>query len=100
MNISQTLAQTLALSREMLKMAKQQDATALQALEAKRSALLGALPVTWPHPLPAEAALLRRQIEEILAIDTEALDLLLPWRDQMKTLLGGFETHPPEPPSP
>lgn len=93
MNPSQTLAQTLVLSREMLCMAEQQDVAALQALEAKRSALLAALPAPWPRVPPAEAEFLRSQIEEILALNTQALDLLLPWREQMKPLLGRFEPH-------
>lgn len=95
MSVADTLSLILKLSTEMLQLAEQQNIEGLAALEARRSAALATLPAKWPASAPKEAASMRRQLEEILSLDAKAQELLLPWRDQMATLLSKLQPGKP-----
>lgn len=95
MTLFATLNETLALSHQILLAAEQQNVDAIHALELKRRELLSNHPEPWPAMSLVEAENLRQLIEEILALDTRTQNFLLPWRDQMRTLLGRLPPNSP-----
>ena len=84
----------LALSSQMLALAKQQDWESLAQAQEQRARLIAGLPPALASMTPAEQAAMRLSIQEIQGLDSEILAYVTPWRDDVAKLLSRLSPSP------
>lgn len=85
----------LELSEQMLMLAKSGQWEALTACEAERARQIAALPARAGSQLsPQQAAALRELLLRVQAVNTEVMEYVTPWREQVARWLP-LETSPP-----
>jgi len=86
MQALETFRNALAISGEMVKLARDQDWDALSAKERQRAAVLAALPTAFPGNT-SDSAALAELIKQIQACDSEVREFVEPWMAHTKALL-------------
>ena len=86
--------QLLALSRQMLALAKSQEWEALAQIEAQRAELLASLPRLSAGRGQSVIGEIANTIRQIQEIDREVLDYVMPWREHAAVLLSRLESPP------
>lgn len=89
MPLLETFRNVLALSEEMVKLARDQDWDALTVKERQRAAMLATLPVTLPANT-SDSAALAELIKQIQACDSEVREYVEPWMEHTQGLLAGL----------
>lgn len=84
----------LALSSQMLELAKQQNWESLAQAQEQRARLIAGLPPALASMTPAEQAATRLSIQEIQGLDSEILAYVTPWRDDVAKLLSRLSPSP------
>ncbi|MBK6357475.1 MAG: flagellar protein FliT [Betaproteobacteria bacterium] len=84
----------LALSSQMLELAKQQNWESLAQAQEQRARLIAGLPPALASMTPAEQAAMRLSIQEIQGLDSEILAYVTPWRDDVAKLLSRLSPSP------
>ncbi|MBL8430372.1 MAG: flagellar protein FliT [Dechloromonas sp.] len=84
----------LALSCQMLALAKQQDWESLAQVQEQRARLIAGLPPALASMTPAEQAAMRLSIQEIQGLDSEILAYVTPWREDVAKLLPRLSPSP------
>ena len=77
----------LRLSEKMAELARTQDWETLAAVEVQRTALIPQLPKDVSVLAPEEQAEIATTIAQIKAYDSEVLEYVMPWREQVSLLL-------------
>lgn len=92
MSLPAGYAELLALSRNMLILAKNQEWEALAEAEAKRAQILPGLPRQSVSLGQAVAREIADTIRQVQAIDQDILDYVMPWREHAAALLSRLDS--------
>ena len=92
MSLPACYAELLVLTQNMLTLAKNQEWEALAEAETKRAQMLPGLPRQPASLGPIVSREIADTLRQIQAIDQEALDYVMPWREHAAALLSRLES--------
>lgn len=84
----------LALTKQMLELAKHQEWECLALLEAERASLLAGISTKHEAQASAETDAIANLIREIQDCDKAILDYVVPWQEHAATLLSRLDPTP------